>query len=543
MSTRDNLDESVRAALRQLMEQGLTAEVDISGIVPAEIQNSWRRSISSDVNPAGRPPLKELDEQEQLLQRTINRVMDRWYGTLADTRTTLLFGNATGQIIQRRTLDAREGRNLDRAGAVEGSDFSEDGTGTNALGTSIESRNPILIQGAQHFLESLSGVACAATPVIHPLTGRVVGSVSISAPAAEANQHMVAITRQASQEIAEGLLEGAHSRDIEMVQAFRRARQGKRGVLIMNQDSIMADLPSLSHIDSETHAAIWDQFTGRLNVGEERSFEIHDAGVGGTVTNVGAGSEPILQLRLRNLSEVGATAPSRQLPASAVSAYGGPPDEADEAVSQWWHEMNRVAQQTTKALMVHVPTGSDGTLWVNRWSSLSGHEQVTVNERPHGIEARAVTAGPAFPRLSQRRSSLAELARSVYHESGQPPRFSAEALAAMLAWPWPGDMQELSEVVNALAGPAEGNWTVGLADLPLHLATSPTRNLSRWDQSERDSILSALFDSHGNKSEAAKILGIGRTTLYRKLRSLSISDTHITVLLSYHGALNRSFRG
>lgn len=542
MSTRDNLDESVRAALRQLMEQGLTADVDISSIVPTEIQNSWRRSISSDVNPAGRPPLRDLEEQEQLLQRTIDRVMGRWYGTLADTRTTLLFGNASGQIIQRRTLDVREGKNLDRAGAVEGSDFSEDGTGTNALGTSIESRNPILIRGAQHFLDSLSGVACAAAPVIHPLTGRVVGSVSISAPAAEANQHMVAITRQASQEIAEGLLEGAHSRDIEMVQAFRRARQGKRGVLIMNQDSIMADLPSLPHIDSETHATIWDQFTGRLNVGEERSFEIHDAGVAGTVTNVGAGSEPILQLRLRNLSEAGTPHTSRPLPTFASSSYGGPPDETDEAVAQWWHEMNRVAQQA-RALMVHVPTGSDGTLWVNRWSSLSGHEQVTVTERPQGLAARAVTAGPAFPRLSQRRAALADLARSLYQGSREPPRFSAEALAAMLAWPWPGDMQELSEMVNGLEPPADGNWTVALADPPLHLATSPTRNLSRWDQSERDSILSALFDTHGNKSDAAEILGIGRTTLYRKLRSLSITDAQIGVLMSYHGAPNRSFRG
>lgn len=539
---RDNLDESVRAALRQLIERGLTADIDLSEVVPDEVQNSWRRSISSQVNPAGLPPVKDMEEQEELLRRTVNRVMDRWHGTLSNTRTTLLFGNASGQIIQRRSLDAREGRLLDRAGAVEGSDFSESGTGTNALGTSIESRNPILIQGAQHFLESLSGIACAAAPVIHPLTGRVVGSVSISAPASEANEYMVAITRQASQEIAEGLLEGANSRDIEMVKAFRKARQGKRGVLVMNQDSIMADLPSLPHIDTEVHAALWDQFQGRLQVGEERSFEIEDIGVAGTVANVGVRSEPILQLRLRNLAGVRAPETQRALPVrDAASSYAEPPPEADDAVSQWWREMNTVAQQTDNELIVHIPTGSDGASWVNRWSSMSGHDRITT-ERSRSSHEHAVTEGPAFPGLSQRRTSLADLARGVYQGPAEPPRFTAEAFSAMLAWPWPGDMQELSDLINSLHAPTSGNWTVELSDLPAHLATSPSRNLSRWEQTERDSILSALFDTHGNKSDAAAILGIGRTTLYRKLRTLSITEAQIAMLLSYHDVPDRSFR-
>lgn len=536
MEKRDNLDESVRAALRQLIERGLTADVDLSEVVPDEVQNSWRRSISSRVNPTGLPPVKDIDEQEELLQRTINRVMDRWHGTLSNTRATLLFGNASGQIIHRRALDAREGKLLDRAGAVEGSDFSEAGTGTNALGTSIESRSPILIRGAQHFLESLSGVACAAAPVIHPLTGRVVGSVSISAPASEANEYMVAITRQASQEIAEGLLEGANSRDIEMVKVFRKARQGKRGVLVMNQDSIMADLPSLPHIDTEVHAALWDQFHGRLQVGEERSFEIEDVGVGGTVANVGAGSEPILQLRLRNLTGLkGQVTQSALSVDEAGSAYSKPPPEADEAVSTWWREMNAVAQQTDNELIVHVPTGSDGTAWVNRWSSMSGHKHITT-EGSRLSRKHAVTEGPAFPSLSQRRTSLADLARALYKGPAEPPRFTTEAFAALLAWPWPGDMRELSDLIDSLPAPVSGSWTVDLQDLPAHLATSPSRNLSRWEQSERDSILSALFETHGNKSDAAAILGIGRTTLYRKLRTLSITEAQIERLVSYRDA-------
>lgn len=533
---RDNLDESIRAALRQLIDRGLTANVDLSAVVPEDVQSSWRRSISANVDPASLPKIVGLEEQEELLERTVSRVLDRWHQTLTNTRTVLLFGNAAGQIIHRRSLDAREGNQLDRAGAVEGSDFSESGAGTNGLGTSIESRHPILIRGGQHYLDSLSAIACAAAPVIHPLTGRVLGSVSISAPASEASQYMVAITQQASDEIAAGLIEGARSRDVEMVRAFRKARQSQRGVLIMNQDSMMADMPSLPHIDPEVHAALWDQFQRRLEQGEIQNFEIEDAGIAGTVTNVGFGSDPILQLRLRqlrNTEETPKAVPPRSSGQTATTI--GPPADADPEVAKWWHEMNVVAQQSNKPLVVHVPIGSDGTEWVNRWSSLSGRDRISIEQRGRPQVAPDSETGPMFPSLADRRLALADLARSVYRGTSQPPRFTSEALAAMLAWPWPGDMQELTELVNSLTETSAETWTVQLQDLPPHLATGTARTLSRWEQAERDSIMSALFDAQGNKSEAAEILGIGRTTLYRKLRSLAISDAQVNALLLYRG--------
>ncbi|GAP54155.1 hypothetical protein AHiyo6_07200, partial [Arthrobacter sp. Hiyo6] len=48
--------------------------------------------------------------------------------------------------------------------------------------------------------------------------------------------------------------------------------------------------------------------------------------------------------------------------------------------------------------------------------------------------------------------------------------------------------------------------------------------LSRYEQSERDAIVAALAEAGGNKSRAAEILGIGRTTMYRKMRALKIDD-------------------
>ena len=191
-------DDPVRAALRRLINQGLASDVEIGHLVPQEIQSSWRRSISLQVDPAGQPRVEDIGAREDLIRSAGDRVMNRWYDSLSDTRTTLLLGNAQGQIVWKRTVDARDRRALDGVGVVEGSDFSEGSTGTNGVGTSIEARSPILVRGGEHYLEALREVACAAAPVIHPLTGRVIGSVSLTAAVEQANDYMVTIARQAS---------------------------------------------------------------------------------------------------------------------------------------------------------------------------------------------------------------------------------------------------------------------------------------------------------------------------------------------------------
>ncbi|GAB3940917.1 helix-turn-helix domain-containing protein [Corynebacterium tapiri] len=57
--------------------------------------------------------------------------------------------------------------------------------------------------------------------------------------------------------------------------------------------------------------------------------------------------------------------------------------------------------------------------------------------------------------------------------------------------------------------------------------TPGSLRLSRFEHSERATILAALQEHQGNKLQAAVDLGIGRTTLYRKMRALKIDETEI----------------
>lgn len=546
-STRYVPDDPVRAALRRLIDQGLVSDIDIGHLVPPEIQSSWRRSISSRVDPEGQPKIEDISTQHDWV-KAADKIMSGWYSSLSNTRTTLLLGDVQGRIVWRRTIDARDGRTLDTVGAVEGGNFSESLAGTNGLGTSIEARAPILVRGSQHFLEALRDVACSAAPIIHPLTGRILGSVSLTADAREANDYMVSAARQASQEIADLLLEGADSNDIALARAFRRARSGRRGVLVMNRDSVMSDLPALSQLDGEIQAQIWDQLISRLAVGEESSFQLADTGLSALVTNVGRKSDPIMELRLIPPTgrDTGQQEGHVAVTGSAVTEPGAgcPPRDADEAVETWWNELTQYARtHPGKELTIPAHHGSDAEAWVRTWSAATGRTARVVSSsspsRPNDADPHAsigsssihvADLAPGFPALRQRRSALADFARAAARGSGPEPRFTAEALAALLSWTWPGDLQELQDVMAHVPQPKSHPWTIDVTDLPRHLASGPRRRLSRWEQAERDSLLEALAESDGNKAHAAALLGIGRTTLYRKLRSLSIEQHHIEAL-------------
>ena len=85
-----------------------------------------------------------------------------------------------------------------------------------------------------------------------------------------------------------------------------------------------------------------------------------------------------------------------------------------------------------------------------------------------------------------------------------------------MAWHWPGNLAELDHTVVLLARRARGG-TVEIDDLPDELR-APRRALGMLESAERMAVAEALTAAGGNRSRAARALGIGRNTLYRKMR-------------------------
>jgi DNA-binding NtrC family response regulator len=135
------------------------------------------------------------------------------------------------------------------------------------------------------------------------------------------------------------------------------------------------------------------------------------------------------------------------------------------------------------------------------------------------LAARSVT----LPALRERAEDIRELLIAVTPapDPGQPPlTWTLDARRALERYPWPGNVTELAHVVRSLARRRRATGPIRRAELPDPVREGPAaRPLSPMEHAERTAILEALRRNGGNKARTAAALGIGRATLYRKLRT------------------------
>ncbi|HUR28972.1 MAG TPA: helix-turn-helix domain-containing protein, partial [Planctomycetota bacterium] len=102
--------------------------------------------------------------------------------------------------------------------------------------------------------------------------------------------------------------------------------------------------------------------------------------------------------------------------------------------------------------------------------------------------------------------------------------FTPEAARALERHAWPGNVRELENVLQRAALLCTGE-RIGVADLalePRRIATASSDALPLGDRSlrcvEQSLIRRVLEETDGNRSRAASVLGINRTTLYAKMK-------------------------
>jgi len=143
-----------------------------------------------------------------------------------------------------------------------------------------------------------------------------------------------------------------------------------------------------------------------------------------------------------------------------------------------------------------------------------------------------------LPPLRRRMEDLELLAEVLLRrDQGEPvPSLEPEALEALHAHPWPGNVRELASVLRAAAELAPGGRIRGehlrirtrdtrpLAeegDAAPEMILIPTRGKA-WNRIEAEAVRATLEITSGNRSQAARILGISRPTLGRKIKKYEI---------------------
>ncbi|MGE0823850.1 MAG: sigma-54-dependent transcriptional regulator [Candidatus Binatia bacterium] len=106
----------------------------------------------------------------------------------------------------------------------------------------------------------------------------------------------------------------------------------------------------------------------------------------------------------------------------------------------------------------------------------------------------------------------------------EPKRVAPAALEKLIAYPWPGNIRELQNVIERMFALSRSS-EISLTDLPGPISGFEEKPVSfheyielpTLEQMERSLILAALQKSQGNKNEAARLLAIDRQRLYRKI--------------------------
>jgi DNA-binding NtrC family response regulator len=132
-----------------------------------------------------------------------------------------------------------------------------------------------------------------------------------------------------------------------------------------------------------------------------------------------------------------------------------------------------------------------------------------------------------LPHLRERKSDIPLLVTAFLDKFSDPQRpartISEDAMRRLIAYDWPGNVRELENAIERAVALGSGP-IVHVSDLPSNLQYPTSERVPEKDELlpleelERRAILRTLRQTTGDKLAAARILGIGKTTLYRKLK-------------------------
>jgi DNA-binding NtrC family response regulator len=135
-----------------------------------------------------------------------------------------------------------------------------------------------------------------------------------------------------------------------------------------------------------------------------------------------------------------------------------------------------------------------------------------------------------LPPLRERREDILPLAKAFLKRFAAQANlplgdFSPAAAELMRKYDWPGNVRQLQNEVQRAVLMCDGKM-VDLADLSIDRIQPSSdlddQNLTLMEAMERNKIIEVLKETHGNKLETARRLGIGRQTLYNKIKAYAI---------------------
>jgi DNA-binding CsgD family transcriptional regulator len=245
--------------LRDALAAVVSADV-VLGEVREQIVASWRRSAGSGLRPEtfDVPHDPTLDADAPLM-RAARPVIDELTDDLATVSLGIVVTNVKGQVLERRASDHSVRSLLDRIMLAPGFLYTEEHVGTNAIGTALEEGRPSIVDGPEHFAETLTTMSCAAWPIADVRSGQVLGVVDLSCAARDGSPLMLPLARRAARDIGERLLEEASTVERLLLRRFDLERRRVGGPLVfINGRTMLTNASAGRIVGSTDEEVLWD---------------------------------------------------------------------------------------------------------------------------------------------------------------------------------------------------------------------------------------------------------------------------------------------
>ncbi|MDQ0717468.1 transcriptional regulator of acetoin/glycerol metabolism [Streptomyces luteogriseus] len=557
---------TARPSLRVARERFLSGRPLPQG-VPEEVAAAWRRArffgVPHDLEESvACPPLAG----ESTLLGAARPVLDRIVPALGVGGSLLVLTDERLRVLW--TAGSAPG-----FGACTG--LSEQEVGHNSAALALRTRSRAEVHGPEHFLDRWQDVSAVSVPVLGPESGQVLGTLTVASRLCTAGPpHPQAAFAEATVAAVETELRARAGRgERALLDAYMRAARGPdRAVAALDgRNRLVSDAaqrlltPEVLGVLERTAAdARHRDVTGvvRLPEGAGCTARVTPVRLDGRTIGIVAALEPLddpapaAPASPPPVTLTGSSIPWRHAVGRAVELvrsgdpllltgergtgksalarelFGPDPVQVadaardaglDQALSAWQPDRRlllrhaeRLAQAGVAALNSLLDQHPDTRLLVTYTPGAPAGP--CLQRLLDKLSARSVT----LPPLRERTEDIRELlpALTPRPAPGQPPlTWTLDALRALEAYPWPGNVTELAHVVRALAEHRRASGPVRRAELPDAVREGPAaRPLSPMEHAERAAILEALRRHGGNKARTAVALGIGRATLYRKLR-------------------------
>lgn len=535
-----------------------------SGVRP-EIALSWVRSRAG-----GRAPENALGQlggeydADSRLMAAAQPVLDTLRLELDGSAHSVLLADRECRVIHRWCDESRAEGTFDELGVRPGISCLENAVGTNGLGTALELRRGVAINGVEHFANELKAFSCYGQPIHHPLTNRVEGVLNFTSVGAGVNPLLAALVSHSVDHIEQRLLDGARASERRLFAAFQTMTAHRRhAVVALGHNVVLSNRAALDLLNPNDFAmlralagtggsagVVATEFP--LQNGRRATVLAHtvEGSAGGFVIEITpladgidpTGDRSVIRAQVGTrlpvlISGAPGTGRSRAALTSvqrhpvAVLEPGLAALEGEAAWAQMFEEA--ISNQSGTVVVEEMNLLSDRLIHLII-SSAKKHfrSDLILTSGPiqaltglaHTLASMCVRSVDLLP-LSQRGGAIGDLAAQILAEVSHdaPLRLTPSAIDALTAQQWSGNFHELRVVMTYVAARrSAGDVTVG--DLPAsHRSAGSTGNLGGLERVERDAIMAALADHRGNKMKTAKALGVSRGTLYNRMRSLKIT--------------------